>query len=159
MTSGSGTRPRSPRPSSARATEAAPASGAETSAGRVAVGRIVAAHGLRGELVVESLSDVPTRFAAGAELILHRGAEPGRRVRVDAVRPHKGSLLLRLEGVADRTAAEDLRGAVLEVDERDVPPPPADGYYHFQLEGCRCIDARDGDLGTVREVLEGGGGT
>jgi len=68
-------------------------------------------------------------------------------------------VLLRLDGIDDRTAAEPLRGALLEVDARDVPPPPADGYYHFQLEGCRCVDRAAGELGTVAEVLEGGGGT
>jgi len=119
----------------------------------------VAAHGLRGELAVESLSDVPRRFAAGAELFLRQGDAPGRPVRIESSRPHKGHLLLTLDGIADRTAAEALRGALLEIEEREVPPPPADGYYHFQLEGCRCVDRRDGDLGTVQEVVEGGGGT
>jgi 16S rRNA processing protein RimM len=144
MTSGSGSRrgPSSPDPAS----------------DRVAVGRIAAAHGIRGELAVEPLSDVPGRFAAGKTLLLAVVGQPTRPVTIEAVRAHRDRLLLRLAGVADRTAAEALRGAVLEVDARDVPPPPDGGYYHFQLVGCRCVDALAGDLGEVLEVVEGGGG-
>jgi 16S rRNA processing protein RimM len=146
MTSGSGSRrgggPSTPDPASER----------------VAVGRIAAAHGIRGELVLQPLSDVPGRFAAGVRLLLSLPGAPARLVTITAVRPHREVLLIRLEGVEDRTDAEALRGALLEVEERDVPPAPEGGWYHFQLIGCRCVDAKLGDLGEVAEVLEGGGG-
>ncbi|HXT50537.1 MAG TPA: hypothetical protein VN811_05815, partial [Thermoanaerobaculia bacterium] len=54
-----------------------PAASAEGAAERVAVGRIAAAHGLRGEVAVAVLSDVPGRFTAGASLLLSSpGASP-----------------------------------------------------------------------------------
>ena len=40
----------------------------------------------------------------------------------------------------------------------EVPPPPAGLYYHFELVGCRCLDAESGDLGEVTAVIEDGGG-
>ena len=129
---------------------------------RVAVGRIAGAHGLRGEIAVEVLSDVPGRFAPGAALLLSAAGAPTRPVVVAAARNftsrHKDRLLLSLQGIADRTAAEALRGALLEVDAAAVPPAPAGTYYPYDLVGCRCADRRAGELGEVTEVIEGGGG-
>jgi 16S rRNA processing protein RimM len=124
---------------------------------RVAAGRVLGAHGLRGEVAVEVLSDVPGRLAPGVELLLTAGGAPPRPVTLTEVRPHKGHLLVRFAGADDRTAAEALRGGILEVEAADVPPAPEGSYYHFDLVGCRCADG-EGDLGEVVEVLEGGGG-
>lgn len=130
------------------------------SAQTVEVGRVHAAHGVRGEVSVEPYSEVEGRFAPGARLRPARlGRSAGARVlTVETVRPHKGRLLIRFEGVADRDAAEALRGTVLEVTRDEVPEPPEDTWYHFQLVGCRCHDAREGDLGEVVGVAEDGGG-
>lgn len=133
-----------------------------SAAERVAVGRVVAPHGLRGELAVAALSDVPDRFAPGAALLLSVPGAPPRAVVVASSRPHsarhRGRLLVHLSGIDDRTAAEALRGALLEVEASAVPPAPEGSYYHFDLVGCRCADRRWGDLGEVVEVVEGGGG-
>lgn len=127
----------------------------------VEVGRIHSAHGVRGEVSVEPYSDVAERFAPGAELtaVGGRGA-PGRSrgVVVRAVRPHRGALLVRFDGVEDRDAAAQLAGATLEVPRAAVPDPPAETWYYFQLVGCRCHDRTQGDLGEVIDVVEDGGG-
>jgi 16S rRNA processing protein RimM len=81
-----------------------------------------------------------------------------RSLEVVASRPHKGRRLVAFSEVHTRDQAEQLRGARLEVAESEVPEPPEGSYYFFQLEGCRCIDRRQGDLGVVEEVSEGGGG-
>jgi 16S rRNA processing protein RimM len=128
----------------------------------VAVGRVLAPHGLRGELGVAVLSDVPGRFGAGATLLLTLPGASPRAVTVSSSRPHstrhRDRLLVHLSGVDDRTAAEELRGALLEVEASSVPPAPEGSYYHFDLVGCRCTDKRAGDLGEVVDVVEGGGG-
>lgn len=127
------------------------------SAQTVEVGRVHAAHGVRGEVSVEPYSEVEGRFAPGARLRPAR-TTGARDLTVETVRPHKGRLLIRFEGVADRDAAEALRGTVLEVPRDEVPEPPEDTWYYFQLVGCRCHDAREGDLGEVVGVTEDGGG-
>ena len=146
---------RARRPAAAAVVGAAPAE-------RIAVGRIAAAHGLRGEVTVEVLSDVPGRFAPGAVLVLSLAGAPRRDLVVDAARPyasrHKDRLLVRFAGVDDRTAAEALRGGVLEVEAAAVPPAPEGSYYQFELVGCRCEDRRAGFLGEVVDVVAGGGG-
>lgn len=133
------------------------------------VGRVLRPHGVRGELLVEPLSDLPERLAPGSELAV-TGADPDQpppakpagapppAVTVAAARPHRGAVLVRFEGVGDRDAAARLAGAWLAVERAAVPPPPEGTWYHFQLVGCRCRDRGDGDLGEVVDVVEDGGG-
>ena len=123
------------------------------------VGRVLRAHGIRGEVRVETLSDVEERFDPGSELRIRHRAGRRSRLRVETVRRDRGTLLIRFEGVADRTRAEEIRGAALEVEEAEVPEPPEGFFYYFQLTGCTCYEAGSGNpLGRVLEVLEDGGG-
>ena len=125
---------------------------------RVLVGRIRRPHGVRGEVLVDVVSEAPGRLAPGRELWLEPRDGAVRTVTVAAHRAHSHGALLLFEGLADRDAAEALRGAVLETDRREVTPAPPGSYYYFELAGCRCHDASHGDLGEVCEVIEDGGG-
>ena len=128
---------------------------------RVAVGRVLRPHGVRGELVVQVLSDVPDRLDAGRAVWITRDTreEPqaGRRAVISSSRPHKTGALLRFEGIEDRDQVEALRGSWLEVDRSEVPPAPEGTFYHYELLGCRCSNHGE-DLGEVVDLLEDGGG-
>lgn len=121
----------------------------------VAVGRILRAHGVRGEVVVESWSDVADRFAVASRVWAAGEAEP---LEIATSRRHRGLRLIRFAGVDDRDAAERLRGLELVVPVDAVPAAPAESYYYFELVGCRVEDLEVGELGTVADVLEDGGG-
>ena len=124
---------------------------------RVAVGRVLRPHGVRGEVVVEVLSDVPDRLAPGRRMTASWDGRPGRTVTVEGQRPHKSGALVRFAGVDDRDRAEELRDALLEVDRSEVPAAPEGTYYWYQLLGCRCsVDGED--LGEVTDLVEDGGG-
>ncbi len=127
-------------------------------AATVVVGRVLRPHGLRGDLVVEVLSDVPGRLAEGADLLLCAPGADAAPVRVTASRRHPDGRLLRLAGIAERERAEELRGAWLEVERRRVPAAPGGAFYEYELVGCRCRDRRAGPLGEVTAVLSDGGG-
>jgi 16S rRNA processing protein RimM len=120
------------------------------------VGRVAKAHGVTGELVVDVRTDDPdARFVPGAEL---RGRSPKggveRRFVIESVRPHGGRLLVRIDGVADRTAADALRGTLFLVDTGDLPPiEDPDEYYDHQLEGLHVRSVDGADIGSVAEVL------
>lgn len=126
---------------------------------RVAVGRVRKPHGVNGAVLVAVDSDVPDRFAIGRSLILTPVAGAPRTVVIADSGSHgEGVRRLRFDGFTQREECDALRGALLEVDRSAVPPAPEDTYYHFELEGCRCIDQRHGLLGEVAGVLEDGGG-
>jgi 16S rRNA processing protein RimM len=113
----------------------------------VAVGRIVKAHGIRGEVAVEVLSDVPGRLDAGVTVSVG-----GTWMRIVGSRPHQGRLLLLLEGVTDRTAAERLRGRLLESEPVDLSG--SETYFAHELVGMAVRTAEGRALGTVSALVE-----
>jgi len=138
----------------------------DTDAGRasteVLVGVVVRVHGLRGEVVVESRTDSPEqRFAPGAVL---RGARRGgagtSTLTVSSARPHSGRWLVLFDGVADRDAAEALRGVqlLLPTDELAAPADPDEFHVH-QLTGLRAELVDGTAAGTVVDVVHGPGGS
>jgi 16S rRNA processing protein RimM len=113
------------------------------------IGLVRSAHGLKGALRVELLTDFPDRFAPGREVEV-----AGRRLRVARSAEQPDGLLVTFEGIDDRNAAELLIGAYCTVPLEDARALPADQYYHFQLVGLRVFDVHgDRELGEVAEVL------
>ncbi len=120
------------------------------------VGRVVKAHGVTGEVVVEVRTDDPDlRFAPGSSLRGRpsRGGTESRYV-IESAREHSGRLLVRLEGVGDRNAADSLRGTLFLVDSGDLPPiEDPDEFYDHQLEGLRVVTTEGRLVGNVGAVL------
>jgi len=113
------------------------------------IGRVLKAHGVKGAVRVELLTDFPDRFAPGRELLV-----AGRRLKVARSEELDGSMLVTFEGIDGRTAAELLAGAYCTVPLREARALPADRYYHFQLVGLTVFDTRGArELGKVAEVL------
>ena len=133
-------------------------SGETSSQDLILVGVVLRPHGVRGEVRIEIHSDLPERFAPGSRLRITTTAGATRQVRVASFREVRGGGLVRFRGCHDRDHAVELRGARLEVPRSQVPAPPEGLYYHFDLVGCRCLDAELGDLGEVEAVVEDGGG-
>jgi 16S rRNA processing protein RimM len=102
-------------------------------------------------VAVELLTEVPERFAPGSTL----QAEDGSSLTVESARPHQSRMLVTFEGVADRTAADALRGAYLFVPEESLPELPEGRYWPHQLEGCEVVDEDGRVLGRLAEVLAG----
>jgi len=123
----------------------------------VTVGSIATAHGIHGELSVVALTDVPERLAAGSLVLLEApGGEVSPR-RILGVRRHQDRLLVQLEGVPDRTAAEALRGGRLCVRESELPPLPVGQVWRHELPGMAVRTEGGEVVGTVHEVLDTGG--
>ena len=123
----------------------------------VTVGLIATVHGIRGELVVEPLTDDPGRMAAGATVLLQAPGGTAVPRRILGARSHKNRLLILLEGVPDRTAAEALRGGRLCVREEDLPALPSGQVWLHELPGMSVVTEEGEGLGCVHRVLETGG--
>ncbi len=124
---------------------------------RVVIGQIVKPHGLKGEVVVEVLTDFPERFLEGLRVLLSGGAREAREVRIVAVRPHHDRVLLTFEEISDVSTAETLRNAELSVSAADVAARPPGYVYHWEIEGASVVDAKGRPLGRVSALADAGG--
>ncbi|MFB6989085.1 ribosome maturation factor RimM [Streptomyces sp. NPDC056304] len=119
---------------------------------QLVVARIGRAHGIKGEVTVEVRTDEPElRLAPGAVLATEpAGAGP---LTIETGRVHSGRLLLRFEGVRDRTAAEALRNILLiaEVDPAELPEDPEEFYDH-QLMDLDVVLADGTGIGRITEI-------
>ncbi|WP_344710396.1 ribosome maturation factor RimM [Sphingomonas humi] len=120
---------------------------------RITLAAIAGAHGVRGEVRLKLFTDSLASLS-GHDRVLVDGT-PRRLLNVGGT---PKSPTARIEGVADRSAAEALRGTLIEV-ERDALPPLDEGeYYHSDLIGLDCV-AQDGTpIGSVVAVENFGAG-
>ena len=122
----------------------------------VVVGRIGRPHGVRGEVTVEVRTDDPDlRFAPGAVL----RTEPADRgpLTIAGRRWHREVLLLSIDGVESREAAEELRNTELHVPVAELPAlEDPDDYYDHQLVGLTARLPDGTELGRVSAVRHEG---
>jgi 16S rRNA processing protein RimM len=117
----------------------------------VAVGRITRAHGVRGEVSVLALTEVPARFEPGSRLVLSE--DPERTLTVSTSRRHRDRVLVAFDEVSDRTTAEELRGRYLFVRASASPQLPEGEFWGHELVGCEVLTEAGRSLGTLREVI------
>ncbi len=122
----------------------------------VVVGRIGRPHGVRGEVTVEVRTDDPDlRFAPGAVL----RTEPADRgpLTIAGRRWHREVLLLVIDGIESREAAEELRNTELHVPVAELPAlEDPDVFYDHQLVGLAARLPDGTELGTVSAVRHEG---
>ena len=120
---------------------------------RVALAAVAGAHGVKGEVRLKLFTDSAASLKVHSKLIVG-GAER----RLIDVREGGKTAVARFEGVGDRTAAEALRGSLVEVDRDALPPLEEGEYYHSDLIGLPCVDQEGERVGTVVSVENFGAG-
>jgi 16S rRNA processing protein RimM len=122
---------------------------------RICVARIGAAHGIKGEVKLWTFTADPAAVADYGPLESQDGTQ---RFEIEALRPAKDHLVVRLSGVRDRDAAARLTNLDLYVARDRLPAPAAEEFYHADLIGLRAED-RDGiALATIVGIHDFGAG-
>ena len=131
------------------------------------VGLIRKAQGIRGEVVVEPLTNKPdVVFASGSRVFAGnahgdlavardvRGHEDIPTLTVEASKPFKKGLIVQFEELRDRDSAELWRGRYLLAPFAELPPPAEDEVYMHDLIGMK-VESRSGEpLGEVTTFYE-----
>ena len=97
---------------------------------KILIGKITSAVGLKGEVKVYNYSDSTEIYENTPQIYV--GDE---RMAVQSVRTQKNMVVLKLEGIGDRDAAEKARGRELFVTEEDLPVLPEGQFYVRDLIG------------------------
>ena len=117
----------------------------------VIVGRVRKAHGVRGEVVVEALTDDPaTVLAAGRRLLTESHGE----LHIRRSTPFKGGWILRLTEITSRNEAELWRDRYLLVPTAELRPLAEDEVYYHDLVGLEVRLAGGQPVGRVEALFE-----
>ena len=128
---------------------------AEDATSRILLGRIAGPHGLKGDVLIHSFAEVPESIAAYGSLSDAAGRQTYSITRARATA--KG-VVARLAGIADRAAAEALKGVELYVARDRLPPPAEDEFYHADLIGLLAVDPEGRPFGRIAAIHNFGAG-
>jgi 16S rRNA processing protein RimM len=121
---------------------------------RILLGRVAGAHGIRGEVLIRTFTERPEDIATYGPL----DDGGGRTFQIEAARVTPKGVVARIAGVADRDAAEALKGAQLYVDRDRLPAPGEGRFYHADLIGLAAVDPEGRPLGEIVGVHNYGAG-
>ena len=120
---------------------------------KIALAAVAGAHGVKGELRLKLFSDSIESLSRHDKLYVG-----GVERRLLSIRDRGKNAVARFEGVGDRSAAEALRGSLVEIDRSALPPLEAGEYYHADLIGLPAVDRDGTNVGTVVAVENYGAG-
>jgi 16S rRNA processing protein RimM len=115
------------------------------------IGKLRAPHGLRGELLMDVLTDFPERIKPGREVYI---GDDHRPLKVRSRRPASKGLLIGFDGYDTPEAAGELRNQNVFVATSGLPALPEGEYYHHQLIGLRVVSDTGEELGRLAEILD-----
>jgi 16S rRNA processing protein RimM len=126
----------------------------------ILVGAITGAHGVKGEVKVKSFTALPTSIAAYGPLFDESGQRRfDLKLTSKAGDATKGLLIGRIDGVADRNAAEALKGQQLFVARGQLPAEiDPEEFYLTDLIGLVARDTGGAEIGRVSDVVNYGAG-
>jgi 16S rRNA processing protein RimM len=122
----------------------------------VTIGEILKPCGIRGEVKVLPLTDIPGRFEQVPQVRVTSASAPPTTLEITHVRYYKHFVYLHFQG---RNTVEDvrgLRGSVLQVERSTVPELPEGEFYYFEIIGSVVYTNDARYLGTVTDILETG---
>ena len=125
----------------------------------MSIGEIVAPQGLRGDMRIKPSSDFPERFTKPGKRWIQKTDELPTEIELTKGKliPGKSIYVLSIEGISNRSSAEEIIGwkLVIPVDSR--PILSKDEYHYFDLIG---LEARRGPkktlVGYVTDLIKGG---
>lgn len=118
------------------------------------IGQVVALFGVRGELKVRLLTDIPERFQHLETIYL--GSEHHPYIIV-GVQPYKGEMiLLKLAGIDDANAAEPLCQQSLQIPLSQLAELPSGSYYQHDIVGLSVCTLNKRALGTIVDIIKTG---
>lgn len=132
----------------------------------VELGRFLDAWGVKGWVHIQPHSaDTRALFHSSDWFLLPPEARFGRgfsafggpvRVRVAEIKVHGDGIVVRLDGVDDRSQAEMLKGARIHVSRSAFPPAEEGEYYWVDLIGLDVINREGEPLGVVSDLMPTG---
>jgi 16S rRNA processing protein RimM len=120
----------------------------------LAVGRIEKAFGIKGEVVVDPMTDAPGRFRMLKRIFIGADDEEVQESLIEHVSVEPRGVRVKLKGVRTRRAAEQIVGLLLFVDETGRASLPKGRFFVHQLIGLAVVDQHGRTRGKLKEVMK-----
>lgn len=127
---------------------------------KVLIGKVGSPVGIKGEFRVNLYSQDPGNLKEGKVLLLER-ADKNISAAIEGIRFQKDKPVVRLKGIEDRNAAEDIRGMDVSIRACDMEELPEGEHYVRDLIGCRVVDIAQGaagesgaEVGVLADVIQ-----
>ena len=117
------------------------------------VGLLRRAHGLRGEILMDVITDFPERLRENIPVFLGRQHRPAI---IESRRTVSRGMLVKFRGVGTSEAATSLRGQQVFVTSAGRPALQSGYHYHHQLLGSNVVDEHGHLVGRLIEILQTG---
>jgi 16S rRNA processing protein RimM len=122
----------------------------------VVMGRIVAAQGLLGWVKVQAFTEHLDTLIDYDLWQVGNDSHPWREIKVQECKLHTKVLVAKLDGINDRTAAENCKGLLIAVPRSSLPKEGDDEYYWSDLIGLSVVNLEGEQLGVVDNMLDMG---
>lgn len=122
----------------------------------ITVGKIVGTHGIRGHLKVLSYTDSLDVFTPGRTLVLSREGRTVGNLSVTSCRPHKGVVVVAMDGIFSIEAAQAWIGCQVRVAKAALAPPEEGTYYWYDIIGMHVLTSDNRAIGRVEEIFPTG---
>jgi len=122
----------------------------------VAVGYIVKTHGVKGDIKVISLSDIPDRFKSLKRVYIQTPSGEIKKYYIKRVREIKGGILVSFDPPISMEEAKTLVKGYIKVPENEIPVLDKDTYYHFEILGMKVFTTSGEYIGKVVDIMSTG---
>ncbi|MCB1539058.1 MAG: 16S rRNA processing protein RimM [Alphaproteobacteria bacterium] len=124
---------------------------------RILIGKVVSAHGIKGDVKIACYADDAKLLFQDAGIYTDTTTQ-ARVVVSFRAEPKPGLFIARIDGIADRNAAEAARGMAFYIPRDSLPALDESEIYHSDLEGMAVVGADGKAMGHVLRVQNFGAG-
>lgn len=122
----------------------------------VVLGRLADPYGVRGWLKLHPFGDDPLAWADMPVWWICREGTPWSEYQLQGMKVHGDGVVVSFRGIADRTAAEAMKGCLVGAPRDALPVTDENEFYWADLVGLRVVNSIDETLGTVVGLIETG---
>jgi 16S rRNA processing protein RimM len=122
----------------------------------VVLGRLADPYGIQGWLWLYPFGDDPLAWAEMPVWWIAKEGEPWRECKLKSLKSHGNGVIVLLDGIADRTAAEAAKGLFVGAPREALPTTGNDEFYWADLIGLEVINSAGERLGKVASLIETG---
>jgi 16S rRNA processing protein RimM len=116
----------------------------------LAIAKLRRTHGVKGEVVMDALTDFPERIQVGNEVFVGKKYNP---YIIESIRQTNKNFLIKFEGFSNCEQATVLRNQLVYIRTEHASILPEGEFYQYKIIGMKVMDEEDTFLGEISEII------